>query len=67
MSASSQTAGKHLPQFENDDKPSWLGDFNGAMVKIDQAFSAQEALIAALQNRCSALEARVTTLENGAS
>lgn len=63
MSHSAATPTKNLPMFEDDDKPSWLGDFNEAMTKIDTAFSAQEALIVALQNRCSALEARVTTLE----
>jgi hypothetical protein len=70
MSHSAVTDFKQLPQIDAEDKPTWLGDFNGAMLKIDQAFSAQQALISALQNRCTVLEsdnasqaARLTALE----
>jgi hypothetical protein len=37
MSASSGTPNFNLPQFSPTDKPSWGGDFNNAMLKIDTA------------------------------
>lgn len=35
MSHSQSTPNYSLPIFVNNDQPTWLGDFNGAMVKID--------------------------------
>lgn len=35
MSATDETANYKLPLFTDDDQPTWLGDFNGAMNKID--------------------------------
>lgn len=35
MSASRETTNYKLPLFTDDDQPTWLGDFNGAMSKID--------------------------------
>lgn len=43
MSASQLTPTVHLPQFVATDKPTWLGDFNGAMEKIDNAFTDRDA------------------------
>lgn len=43
MSASRLTPTVLLPQFNDTDKPSWLGDFNTAMEKIDNAFAARDA------------------------
>lgn len=37
MSATGNTTNYKLPQFEENDIPSWLTDFNSAMVKIDDA------------------------------
>lgn len=38
MGATGQTTTLLLPQFSDDDRPTWRGDFNGAMNLIDQAF-----------------------------
>lgn len=35
MGATNSTTNLQLPQFIGTDKPSWLGDFNGAMLKVD--------------------------------
>lgn len=35
MSATNETANYKLPLFTDNDQPTWLGDFNGAMNKID--------------------------------
>ena len=35
MSHTNETANYKLPQFVDNDQPTWLGDFNGAMDKID--------------------------------
>ena len=37
MSATGSTTNYKLPQFEENDIPSWLTDFNSAMEKIDAA------------------------------
>ena len=37
MSATGSTTNYNLPQFEENDIPSWLTDFNSAMEKIDDA------------------------------
>ena len=37
MSATGSTTNYKLPQFEENDTPSWLTDFNSAMEKIDTA------------------------------
>lgn len=62
MGASSLTQTVLLPLFEDSDKPSWLGDVNGAMRKIDAAFAAKEAEINMLTSQVNALSARVTAL-----
>lgn len=37
MTATNHTANYNLSQFEPTDRPTWLGDFNGDMKKIDTA------------------------------
>lgn len=39
MSATNLTKNLKLPQFVASDKPSWLGDVNGAMLNIDNGYS----------------------------
>lgn len=39
MSATTKTTYLDLPQFIGTDVPSWLGDFNGAMKKIDTGYN----------------------------
>ena len=40
MSATKETTNYKLPIFEAADQPTWLGDFNGAMNKIDTAITS---------------------------
>ena len=42
MSYTNQTANYGLPQYSADDKPTYLGDFNKAMLDIDTAIKANE-------------------------
>ena len=42
MSYTNQTANYGLPQYTADDKPTYLGDFNKAMLDIDTAIKANE-------------------------
>ena len=39
MSASRETTNYKLPLFTDNDQPTWLGDFNGAMGKIDSGLN----------------------------
>lgn len=39
MSATNETANYKLPLFTDNDQPTWLGDFNGAMNKIDASIT----------------------------
>jgi hypothetical protein len=71
VSATNQTTELHLPLFIDGDKPTWLGDINGAMQKIDARFvtnasslATANATILALQTAVAELTARVTTLES---
>lgn len=61
---SRSTTNYQLPQFNSDDKPTWLGDINGAMLAIDSAIhdaaadatQAQETARSALAALNGALE-----------
>lgn len=55
MPATNETTNYKLPLFTDDDQPTWLGDFNGAMNKIDSdmgqvAANANDALSLAKTN-----------------
>lgn len=61
MSATNETTYLKLPQFVATDKPTWLGDFNNAMVKIDNnaatthnTVSGMPAQIAAVDQKADA-------------
>lgn len=64
MGASGFTPNLHLPQWTDSDKPSWLGDVNGAFKLIDNNNGDLVGQLAVIQSRLTALEARVTALEN---
>lgn len=80
MSSTNKTTNYELPQFISTDKPTWLGDFNGAMGTIDTTMKANEAAAAAAAATANAaapatdlavtdgkvgiLEGKVATLEN---
>lgn len=40
MAATNETTNYKLPLFTDNDQPTWLGDFNGAMEKIDTGITA---------------------------
>ena len=71
MSSTNQTSNYQLPLFIGTDKPTWLGDFNGAMNKIDTSIkgvsdvaSSNTASIGSMQEDVDSLETQVGTLEN---
>lgn len=48
MGHTNSTANLSLPQFIGTDKPTWLGDFNGAMASIDAYAGTNDAAVAAV-------------------
>lgn len=50
MGSTNHTATLSLSQFVDTDKPTWRGDYNGDMSKIDAAFATQNAENTTLQN-----------------
>lgn len=67
MSATNQTSNYELPLFIGTDKPSWLGDFNGAMNAIDTAIKGRADDIASLTTRMTATETVANTASSTAS
>ena len=51
MGHTNQTVNKQLPQFVDSDKPTWLGDINEAMRKIDAEFGRLQGLADSLQTQ----------------
>lgn len=60
MAHTNLTTNKHLPLFVDDDKPTWLGDFNEAMNKIDAEFGRLQGLIDSLQTQVNNKQDKVT-------
>lgn len=67
MSATNKTSNYELPLFIGTDKPSWLGDFNGAMNAIDTAIKGRADDISSLQTRMTATETVANTASSNAS
>lgn len=67
MGATNQTTNYELPLFIGTDKPSWLGDFNGAMNKIDTSIKGNKDEIDSLKNRMTATETVANTASSSAS
>jgi hypothetical protein len=66
MGATNRTTQIRASQFVGSDKPSWEGDYNSDMKKIDDEFIRQENLINTQQAQINDLLTRVATLEAGA-
>lgn len=68
MSATNKTANYELPIFIDTDKPSWLGDWNGAMTKIDNSVKAvsgvADGATTAANNAIAQAETATTTANN---
>lgn len=61
MAHSRLTANKQLPQFDPTDKPTWLGDINEAMSKIDAEFGRLQGVINDLQTQLNNKADKVVT------
>ena len=59
MGHSNRTPVCRLPQFTDDDKPSWLGDMNEAFATLEKEIVADRARIAELQAQIVTLQAKV--------
>lgn len=74
MTATNETANYKLPLFTDNDQPTWLGDFNGAMNKIDNDMNtvganASTALSAANNavNRVGQVETTIAGVQSTAN
>lgn len=74
MTATNETTNYKLPLFTDNDQPTWLGDFNGAMNKIDTDMNtiganASTALSAANNavNRVGTVETTMTNVQSTAN
>lgn len=74
MSATNETTNYKLPLFTDNDQPTWLGDFNGAMHKIDTGMNtvganASTALSAANNavNRVGQVETTIAAVQSTAN
>lgn len=74
MTATNETTNYKLPLFTDNDQPTWLGDFNGAMIKVDADMNtiganASTALSAANNavNRVAQVETTIAAVQNAAN
>lgn len=63
MTASNETTNYKLPLFTDNDQPTWLGDFNGAMNKIDTDMNTVGANASAALSAANNAVNRVATVE----
>ena len=70
MGYTNKTSHYELPQYVANDKPSWLGDFNSAMLKIDTVMADNDATAEAAnsaatgaQTQVAALSAQLSTIQ----
>ena len=63
MSATNHTQNYDLSQFVGGDIPSWLGDYNGDMSKIDTAIATVASGAGDIASEVNGLKSRMTTAE----
>lgn len=63
MSATNHTQNYDLSQFVGGDIPSWLGDYNGDMSKIDAAIAEVASGAGDIASNVNSLKSRMTTAE----
>lgn len=63
MASTNETPILKLPQFVGTDKPSWLGDFNGAMLKIDTAIGDNTGKIGSVETVANAAQAKADSAD----
>lgn len=64
MGATNTTANYNLSQFVGTDKPAWLQDYNGDMLKIDSGINAAKVAADGAQNSADAAQNDATTANN---
>lgn len=64
MGATNTTTNYSLSQFIGTDKPAWLQDYNGDMLKIDSGINAAKVAADGAQNAASAAQNDATTANN---
>ena len=64
MGATNTTANYSLSQFIGTDKPAWLQDYNGDMLKIDTGINAAKVAADGAQNSADAAQNDATTANN---
>lgn len=67
MSATNSTQNYNLPQFVGSDKPTWLGDFNGAMNTIDGQMKANADGVTTAQATANTATETATTANTTAN
>ena len=64
MGYTNKTSHYELPQYVANDKPSWLGDFNAAMLKIDTAMADNDATAEAANSAATGAQTQVAALSS---
>lgn len=67
MGYTNKTSHYELPQYVANDKPSWLGDFNAAMLKIDTVMADNDATAEAANAAATGVQAQVAALSSQVS
>lgn len=62
MGYTNKTSHYELPQYVANDKPSWLGDFNAAMLKIDTVMADNDATAEAANSAATGAQTQVASL-----
>ena len=62
MGYTNKTSHYELPQYVANDKPSWLGDFNAAMLKIDTVMADNDATADAANSAATGAQTQVAAL-----
>lgn len=62
MGYTNKTSHYELPQYVANDKPSWLGDFNAAMLKIDTVMADNDATAEAANSAATGAQSQVAAL-----
>ena len=64
MGYTNKTSHYELPQYVANDKPSWLGDFNSAMLKIDTVMADNDATAEAANSAATGAQTQVAALSS---
>lgn len=64
MGYTNKTSHYELPQYVANDKPSWLGDFNAAMLKIDTIMADNDATAEAANSAATGAQTQVAAMSS---